>query len=225
MFADITILAAVVALAYEECTVYIRTQLNAKKPLFLCDNQFWAPDGSSLRWTGTVTANIQCVSGQPINLGGANVNFADVACATNTTGSVRNTPKSRGIGGTPVNIGFHVPSVPCVTYIQSCYNIRTTSVIYTHHVIRGAAIEHKIIDRATHSFKLAGFNRDIREAYLQENQKTRILELLGLYQLVETNKQTSTSPEDISHGMRTVSPGPSSEHTNSSSTQSPNGSR
>ncbi|XP_050079715.1 uncharacterized protein LOC126567539 [Anopheles maculipalpis] len=200
MLACLTILTAMVALAKGACTVNIESQLNADAPLLLLNNQLWAPNGDTLRMdagdiiqiacprrtivnTGTVTADIQCVFDQTFNLGGILVDISSVSCANrppHPMSSIQNTHQLCGNGGTLLNIGFVVPDfIPFVTYIQSCYNLQTNSAIYSRHVIRGQAINDKIVDRRKTSFRAGDIDTKFRDAYLQRSQQTRFRNLLG----------------------------------------------
>ncbi|XP_058067056.1 uncharacterized protein LOC131216554 [Anopheles bellator] len=124
---------------------------------------------------------IQCVSGTKFKLGGKIVDIASVSCSTRSTGQVVKTSLSCAGSGTLFNIGFRIPSVGFVTYIQSCYNLRTASVIYTRHVIPGAAINYAIQESYRPSFKSTGTARQVKPAssYTTAQQAIRFAQLLG----------------------------------------------
>jgi hypothetical protein len=58
------------------------------------------------------------------------------------TGDTVNTGVGCTGGGTLLNIGFTTPS-GFATYIQSCYNMQSGSLVYTRHVLPGQAIQRK----------------------------------------------------------------------------------
>ena len=67
----------------------------------------------------------------------------DVQCSGRMTGDALETDESCGVKGTLLKLGFEVEEVGFLTYIESCYDRSEASVIYTKHVIPGAAIERE----------------------------------------------------------------------------------
>lgn len=93
---------------------------------------------------GVSTASLTCQSGTSFTIGGIPVSSAALTCSQRITGEIQITSTSCGGGaGQLRNIGFLNPSSQLVTYIQSCYNVNTASVIYTRHIIPGRAINRK----------------------------------------------------------------------------------
>uniref|UniRef100_A0A8W7PIU1 DNA/RNA non-specific endonuclease/pyrophosphatase/phosphodiesterase domain-containing protein n=1 Tax=Anopheles coluzzii TaxID=1518534 RepID=A0A8W7PIU1_ANOCL len=137
--------------------------------------------GNRILNTGNETAYIRCVSGTTFALGASNVNIANIACGSHTTGTHRNWGTSCGSGGTLLSLGFDVPGLAFVTYLQSCYNMQTASVLFTRHMIRGSAINYAITDTNRTSFKTNGApaNVPFATAYTQAQQLKRFTDLLG----------------------------------------------
>jgi hypothetical protein len=88
--------------------------------------------------SGTLT----CQSGQSFLLGGVSSVSNQLECKNTITGDTINTGISCTGGGTILNLGFTTPS-GFATYIQSCYNMQTGSVVYTRHVLPGLALPRK----------------------------------------------------------------------------------
>uniref|UniRef100_A0A182N2I3 DNA/RNA non-specific endonuclease domain-containing protein n=1 Tax=Anopheles dirus TaxID=7168 RepID=A0A182N2I3_9DIPT len=168
MFAYAAVVATLVALAHGQCSVDFHSKLKTPEPVFLRKNNnqivLWVPNGPLLQWhageatliacpgnkiklgdvkTETVTAYIQCVSGTLFKIGEQPVDISEVTCIERSTGTHQNTRQACGNGGsgTLLNLGFDIPNVGFITYIQSCYNMQTASVIYTRHTIHGTAIK------------------------------------------------------------------------------------
>lgn len=65
-------------------------------------------------------------------------------CKSTITGDILNTGTVCGnSAGVILNIGFKAGTYGFLPLIQSCYNMKTASVIYTRHIIYGKTIDCK----------------------------------------------------------------------------------
>ncbi|XP_041785460.1 uncharacterized protein LOC121600685 [Anopheles merus] len=198
MISYITFLISLATFANRQCNVDIKSQLNQMEPLFLRKNELWTPNGRWLQWktgeatmiacpgnrirnTGKEKAYIRCVSGRTFTLGASHVNIANIACVSKTTGKHRNSGTSCGSGGTLLSLGFNVPGLAFITYLETCYNMQTASVLFTRHTIRGSAINYAITktNRSTYKPDGAPANVPFAAAYTQKQQLGRVTDLLG----------------------------------------------
>ncbi|XP_062555014.1 uncharacterized protein LOC134220074 [Armigeres subalbatus] len=198
--ARLIVLTVALELVWGQCTVNLRTDLVSPEPVFFrTATQLWSPDGPSLVWsagetttiscqTGTLTgfgvstASLTCQSGTTFTIGGTSVSSSALTCSQRITGQLTSTTTSCGAGaGQLRDIGFLNPSNQLVTYIQSCYNVNTASVIYTRHIIPGRAINHAIQESYRPSFKVTGTASHVSPAtsYTTASQSTRLATLLG----------------------------------------------
>lgn len=92
---------------------------------------------------GMSSGTLTCQSGQTFLLGGTSSASAQLECRNTITGDTTNTGVSCTGGGTILNLGFTIPG-GFATYIQSCYNMVTGSVVYTRHVLPGRALPREI---------------------------------------------------------------------------------
>ncbi|XP_053686107.1 uncharacterized protein LOC128735648 [Sabethes cyaneus] len=199
IIAKIFVLALSVNVVVGQCSVNIRNNLQSPEPVFFQGTQLWAPDGPALVWNSGQTSRISCQSGQlngfgvanadltcqsgtTFTIGGTPVDSSSLTCSQRITGQIDITTTSCGNGaGQLRNIGFTTVEGPLVTYIQSCYNVNTASVIYTRHIIPGRAINHAISESYRPSFKVAGTAGHVSPAtsYTTAQQRIRLTTLLG----------------------------------------------
>ncbi|KAL9704095.1 hypothetical protein quinque_007613 [Culex quinquefasciatus] len=198
VFCLLVVTAVQQLLVHSQCTVNLQEELGPLEPLFIKDNQLWAPEGPELSWEAGEstlvacskvklnnndkhTSSLTCVSGQEFLVDNEPVLALDVQCSGRMTGDALATEESCGVKGTLLKLGFDVEGVGFLTYIESCYDRPEASVIYTKHVIPGAAIEHAIKEQYRPSFKVAGAAAHVSPAtsYTQEAQLQRLSELLG----------------------------------------------
>lgn len=81
------------------------------------------------------------MSGRDFLLDGLPIKSSELRCSGRMTGDVIDTEQRCGVNGTLKKIGFDVKNVGFVTYIETCFNNVSASVIYSKHVIPGSAIE------------------------------------------------------------------------------------
>ncbi|XP_058835016.1 uncharacterized protein LOC131692155 [Topomyia yanbarensis] len=199
ILAQILVCALVVHLAWGQCSVNIRNNLQSHEPVFFRGTQLWSPNGAALLWNsgestpiscqsgqlngfGVSNADITCQSGTTFTIGGTPVDSSALTCSQRITGEIDITTSSCGNGaGQLRNIGFRTAGGTLVTYIQSCYNVNTASVIYTRHIIPGRAINYAIPESYRPSFKVAGTAGHVSPAtsYTTAQQSIRLANLLG----------------------------------------------
>ncbi|XP_055600097.1 uncharacterized protein LOC129749196 [Uranotaenia lowii] len=192
-------LALCVELVWGQCAVNIRNDLPTFEPIFFRGNTLWAPDGPELRWAagetttiscgngvlngfGVSHASITCVSGRTFTIGGTSVLSTALQCSQRPLGELAITSTSCANGlGQIRNLGFTTQQGAFVTYIQSCYNVNTASVIYTRHIIPGRAVDHKINESYRPSFRTTGTAGHVSPAtsYTTAQQAERLTVLLG----------------------------------------------
>lgn len=147
------------------------------------------------------TASLTCLSGQEFLVNGTPVNSSELQCSGRMTGELEDSGDKCGTSGTLLKLGFDVEGIGFLTYIESCYDRSEASVVYTKHVIPGAAIKRKIPSgyydasccrsyfSSTDSikeayrpgFKVAGTSSHVSPAssYTQQAQLDRFIKLLG----------------------------------------------
>ncbi|KAL1397666.1 hypothetical protein pipiens_009593 [Culex pipiens pipiens] len=191
--------AAFLQIVWGQCLVNLRNDLTSPEPVFLRGNQLWAPNGAALLWNsgeattiscqngqlngfGVSTASLTCQAGTTFTIGGTQVDSRALTCTQRITGDLdATTTACAGGAGQFRNIGFRLTDGQLVTYIQSCYNVNTASVIYTRHIIPGRAINHAISESYRPSFKVAGTAGHVSPAtsYTTAQQRVRLAALLG----------------------------------------------
>ncbi|XP_055533586.1 uncharacterized protein LOC129723411 [Wyeomyia smithii] len=199
IFAQVFVLALTVSAVLGQCTVNIRDNLQSPEPVFFQGTQLWAPVGPALLWNScettriscqsgtlngfdTANADLTCQSGTTFTIGGTSVDSSSLTCSQRITGQIDITTDSCGNGAGQIrNIGFTTAEGSLVTYIQSCYNVNTASVIYTRHIIPGRAISYAISESYRPSFKVAGTAGHVSPAtsYTTAQQSIRLATLLG----------------------------------------------
>ncbi|XP_053677377.1 uncharacterized protein LOC128727485 isoform X1 [Anopheles nili] len=190
------------------CRVYLNGNLTQNHPpLFLhrTGNQFelLQPTGSYFEWkrgettvvgcsttknvlteTGTGVAQLTCIDGQQFRTASSSgsVDFGAFSCRSTVSGVIRaqEKPCADGIGSW-YDAGFEVNGVPFVKYFQVCYNLATSTPIYSEHQLLGASLSHAQINNVRPSFKLGVLTPTVRltSVYTQREQLERFTTLLG----------------------------------------------
>ncbi|EDS26313.1 deoxyribonuclease I [Culex quinquefasciatus] len=203
------VLEAVLQVILGQCVVNIRNDLSSPEPVFFKGHSLMTPNGPSLTWAAGETTliscdngkldkinrnmvEIKCITGKTFQILGKTYQSTALTCSKPLAGSVdmASAPCAGGAGQTR-NIGYS-DGTAFVTYIQSCYNVATASVIYTRHVIPGAAVscEYLRVIRENYqamngavrpSFKATGTSSKVSplSSYTQQSSKNRLLQLLG----------------------------------------------
>lgn len=187
------------------CSVPVST-LPTNEPVYLKVNgsalSLWNFDGPALEWdknagetallcsgTGNVLEKTNqqltkktCSKGTVFKVAGADADAKDLKCKEAVVGDVLRTTEFCGNGrGYLFRLGFNADASGFVTYIESCMNSLTLSVLYTKHVLSGAAIKSAVTG-VTGTWR----NSDLFPAtvnpdtlYSQAQQLIRMTELLG----------------------------------------------
>lgn len=164
----------------------------------------WAPSGSVLKWnttseqtallcSGTDNALEQtnkalnentCSRGLEFMVDGLNTaaSAKDLKCKASVDGecvpSVETCPSNRGV----VNkLGFNAGTSGFITYIDTCFDTTRSSVLYTRHVLPGAAIANAVKADNYQTWRSDGIGDKVNPetSYTQAAQVTRFTTLLG----------------------------------------------
>uniref|UniRef100_A0A182RAL5 DNA/RNA non-specific endonuclease/pyrophosphatase/phosphodiesterase domain-containing protein n=1 Tax=Anopheles funestus TaxID=62324 RepID=A0A182RAL5_ANOFN len=202
------------------CRVYLNGNLTQQHvPLFLKESgnqlQLLQPSGPFFEWsrsemvvvgcspgkntlsnTGSELANISCIESQEFNIAGSSKRTAlsDISCSSAVSGVIQTLNKTCANGsGQLHDIGFKVKGAPFIKYFKVCYNIATSSTIYSEHQILGKVINHAQINNNRPAFKLGGMTSTVRLAsvYTQRHQQERFATLLGSQE--QANKYINSS--------------------------------
>ncbi|XP_055532391.1 uncharacterized protein LOC129722726 [Wyeomyia smithii] len=188
------------------CSVPIKTGLPEKEPVYLlkkADSLYlWLPHESSLEWNSTVKQSTLLCSGTGNMLVKTNQISSETTCVEGTTFSLSESVKatakeleckenvspdaidagsSCGFGmGQMYHIGFKASDTEFVTYIQSCFDTKRASVLYTMHYLPGAAIASAATTEDS-DWIVTGMPDILKpdNSYKQAQQKEQFTKLLG----------------------------------------------
>ncbi|XP_065078959.1 uncharacterized protein LOC135701935 [Ochlerotatus camptorhynchus] len=202
LFAILAVLAPTTA---ENCMVIIRTDIPARDPVYLKvvngQADLWAPNGPALIWNSTnevtallcsgsnnalvatdmATSHKTCIERTTFNVEGVHATSQELQCRNQITGDTINTGQSCGGRGTLLYLGFNSQVYGFIPYIHSCMDMQRASLLWTRHILPGAAVAGAMIESSRPAFKVAGMPAHVRPAtsYTQASQLTRLTELLG----------------------------------------------
>lgn len=187
------------------CSVPVST-LPANDPVYLKVNgtalSLWNFGGPALEWDKDAgesallcsgTGNVLVLTNQPLTkktcskgtvfkVAGADAEAKDLKCKQAVAGDFLRTTESCGNHrGILFKLGFNADTSRFVTYIESCMNILTLSVLYTKHVLPGAAIKSAVTDVTGTWQKSDLFPAEVipDTLYSQAQQLARLTALLG----------------------------------------------
>lgn len=121
----------------------------------------WAPKGSVLVWnttteqtallcsgtgnalsqTGSVLTEKTCLRGSQFTVAGETVNAKDLKCKVAVVGDCAASQDPCGNERGVLNkLGFNAEANGFIAYIDACVNTARSSVLYTRHILPGAAI-------------------------------------------------------------------------------------
>lgn len=171
--------------------------------------QLWAPKGSTLVWNTTteqtallcsgtgnalektdlVLTEKTCLRGTQFTVAGAGdpVGSKDLKCKAAVVGECGGCLTSDPViqcgseRGVLKKLGFNAAGLGFITYIEACFNPGRSSVLYTRHILPGAAIANAVLADEYQTWKSDGFENNVNpdKSYTQEAQVERLTTLLG----------------------------------------------
>ncbi|KAL1397664.1 hypothetical protein pipiens_009591 [Culex pipiens pipiens] len=187
------------------CSVAV-SALPTNDPVYLKVNgtalSLWNFDGPALEWdkdagetallcsgTGNVLEKSTkqltkktCSKGTVFMVEGAEAEAKDLKCKEAVVGDILATTELCGNQrGYLYRLGFNADTNGFITYIESCMNSLTFSVLYTKHVLPGTAIKSAVTDTTGTWRKSTLFTETVNPdtLYGQAQQLARMTELLG----------------------------------------------
>uniref|UniRef100_A0A1Q3FJ98 Putative deoxyribonuclease i n=1 Tax=Culex tarsalis TaxID=7177 RepID=A0A1Q3FJ98_CULTA len=208
------------------CSVPVST-LPANDPVYLKVNgtalSLWNFDGPALEWdknagetallcsgTGNVLEKTNqqltkktCSKGTVFKVAGTDADAKDLKCKEAVSGDILRTTEFCGNHrGYLFKLGFNADTSGFITYIESCMNHMTLSVLYTRHVLPGAAIKSAVAGVTGTWRKSDLFPGTVNPdtLYSQAQQLVRMTELLGA---AEQAKMYVTDTQYLTKGHMT----------------------
>lgn len=189
----------------EHCMVILRSDIAARDPVYLQivngQAELWAPNGPALIWnstnevtallcsgsnnalmpTGMATNQKTCVDRSTFSVEGNLATSLELQCRNQITGDTINTGQSCGGRGTLLYLGFNSQVYGFIPYIHSCMDMQRASVLWTRHILPGAAVAGSMVESSRPAWKVAGMPSHVRPStsYTQASQLERLTTLLG----------------------------------------------
>nr|XP_019548503.2 uncharacterized protein LOC109418725 [Aedes albopictus] len=189
----------------EHCMVILRSDIPVRDPVYLKivngQADLWAPNGPALIWnstneitallcsgsnnalthTGLATSSKTCVDRTTFKVEGILATSQELQCRNQITGDTINTAQSCGGRGTLLYLGFNSQVYGFIPYIHSCMDMQRASVLWTRHILPGAAVAGSMIESSRPAWKVAGMPSHVRPStsYTQASQLERLTHLLG----------------------------------------------
>ncbi|XP_058835727.1 uncharacterized protein LOC131692593 [Topomyia yanbarensis] len=211
------------------CSVDIQKDLPVKDPVYLIKQadllHLWAPYGSALVWnksvqqsallcsgtgnelvqTKTAVSYKSCIQGSKFNIeGGITASSKELECKeTVTADSVVSTEACGNDWGVKHKIGFDAGNAGFVEYIQSCFDPKRLSVLFTRHILPGAAIASAVtnVDDIAWNSKGIADTVNPETLYKQDQQMLQFTKLLGSEE--QAKKYLVTDKQYLSKGHMT----------------------
>lgn len=171
------------------CSVAV-SALPTNDPVYLKVNgtalSLWNFDGPALEWdkdagetallcsgTGNVLEKSTkqltkktCSKGTVFKVEGADAEAKDLKCKEAVVGDILATTEYCGNHrGYLYRLGFNADTIGFITYIESCMNSLTFSVLYTKHVLPGAAIKSRFNEKSFYRVYILNYNFRCRYGY------------------------------------------------------------
>nr|ABA12142.1 40 kDa salivary protein SP11 [Phlebotomus argentipes] len=180
--------------AAKSCTIRVPEDIpHDGEPIYL------NPDESGFRITGKVTKieslSVFCpgrtIESVPCQRDGHSLLVAQKKCKGRILSELLDTREKCGKSGTLIEIGFQLPSKHFYSIYSSCFDRKSLSPLYTHHVLNGKGVKYRVKQPRKTFREGKGVYIGVNMDELYKGQLERFRKLFGAKQQFVLSSKTS----------------------------------